>query len=131
MTPCTAASSRVAPTRPPNGLLAGMPLLGAIPVTRAMAKPKLVLTSHRNIDSARRALVDANLSGAPVVDEAGRFEGTVARSTLNKPGDGLHGLGDLVDAGASTVSKSSRLDVALESLTTAPESWVPVLDGER
>ena len=72
-----------------------------------------------------------NLSGAPVVDEAGRFEGTVARSTLDKPGDGLHGLGDLVDAGASTVSESSRLDVALESLTTAPESWVPVLDGER
>ncbi len=116
---------------PAQRLLAGMPLLGAIPVTRAMAEPKLVLTTQRTIDSARRALVDANLSGAPVVDEAGRLEGTIARSRLEKPGDGQHGLGDLVDAGASTVSESSRLDVALESLTTAPESWVPVLDGER
>ena len=26
---------------------------------------------------------------------------------------------------------SSRLDVALESLTAAPQSWVPVLDDER
>ncbi len=25
----------------------------------------------------------------------------------------------------------SRLDVALESLTAAPQSWVPVLDDER
>jgi CBS domain-containing protein len=37
----------------------------------------------------------------------------------------------LVDAGAPTVSDSSRLDVALDSLTAAPESWVPVLDDER
>ena len=41
------------------------------------------------------------------------------------------GAGDLVDAGAPTVSATSRLDVALESLTEAPESWVPVLDNER
>ena len=40
-------------------------------------------------------------------------------------------LTDLVDAGAPVVSASSRLDVALESLTEAPLSWVPVLDDDR
>jgi CIC family chloride channel protein len=41
------------------------------------------------------------------------------------------GSADLADAGAPTVAANSRLDVALESLTEAPLSWVPVLDGER
>ena len=36
-----------------------------------------------------------------------------------------------MDAGAPTVAASSRLDVALESLTAAAQSWVPVLDTER
>jgi CBS domain-containing protein len=116
---------------PSQRLLAGLPLLGAIPVARAMAEPRLVLTTQRNIDSARRELVDAGLSEAPVVDEAGRLEGTVARSRLEKPGNRKHELGDLVDAGAPTVSESSRLDVALESLSSARGSWVPVIDAER
>ncbi len=116
---------------PSQRLLAGLPLLGAIPVARAMAQPKLVITTQRSIDSVRRALLDAGLSGAPVVDEAGRLEGTIARSRIEKSGEGRHRVGDLVDAGAPTVSDSSRLDVALESLTAAPQSWVPVLDDER
>jgi len=116
---------------PSQRLLAGLPLLGAIPVARAMAEPKLVITTKRNIEGVRRALVDASLSGAPVVDAAGRLEGTIARSSLKESADGQHGLGDLVDAGAPTVSDSSRLDVALESITAAPQSWVPVLDDER
>ena len=66
-----------------------------------------------------------------MVDKAGRLEGTVARSRLETSGDGQQRVGDLVDAGAPTVSDSSRLDVALESLTAAPQSWVPVLDDER
>jgi len=37
----------------------------------------------------------------------------------------------LVDAGAPVVAAASRLDVALESLTEAPLSWVPVLDEDR
>jgi CBS domain-containing protein len=40
-------------------------------------------------------------------------------------------VSDLVDAGAPIASASSRLDVALESLTEAPLSWVPVLDDDR
>ncbi len=116
---------------PSQRLLAGLPLLGAIPVARAMAEPKLVITTKLSIESVRRALADASLSGAPVVDAAGRLEGTISRSSFQESGDGQHGVAALVDAGAPTVSDSSRLDVALDSLTAAPESWVPVLDDER
>ena len=38
---------------------------------------------------------------------------------------------DFVDSGAPAVSVSSKLDVALESLTEARLSWVPVLDDDR
>ncbi len=112
-------------------LLAGLPLLAAIPVTRAMAEPKLVVSAVSSTDNARRALDQMGLNGAPVVDEAGRLEGTIARSRLADPGKGNRPIGDHVDAGAPTVSDSSRLDVALESLTAAPQSWVPVLDYDR
>ncbi len=116
---------------PSQRLLAGLPLLAAIPVTRAMAEPRLVVSAVSSADSARRALDQMGLNGAPVVDEAGRLEGTIARSSLANPATGNRPAGDHVDAGAPTVSDSSRLDVALESLTAAPQSWVPVLDNER
>jgi H+/Cl- antiporter ClcA/predicted transcriptional regulator len=116
---------------PTQRLLAGLPLLAAIPVTRAMAEPTLVVTAQRKVNSVRQALDHSGLSGAPVVDEDRRFEGTIARSNLETSGEGKHLVGDLVDSGAPTVSVTSRLDVALESLTAAPQSWVPVLDDER
>jgi len=116
---------------PTQRLLAGLPLLAAIPVTRAMAEPTLVVTDASSADSVKRALDQSGLSGAPVVDVDRRFEGTIARSKLEMSGEGKRLVGDLVDSGAPTVSVTSRLDVALESLTAAPQSWVPVLDDER
>ena len=116
---------------PSHRLLAGLPLLAAIPVRRAMAEPKLVVTARRSRDGVRRALEQAGLSGAPVVDRAGRLEGTIAAVDLEKSGEGEKELGELVDSGAPTVAESSRLDVALESLTASPQAWVPVLDTER
>ena len=90
---------------PSQRLLAGLPLLAAIPVTRAMAVPNLVLSANRQQRQRRDApLTRTGLSGAPVVDEARRLEGTVARSKLEEPGDGQQRVGDLVDAGAPTVS---------------------------
>ena len=55
----------------------------------------------------------------------------MSTSELVTAGDGERIVGELVDAGAPTVAGTSRLDVALESLTGAPQSWVPVLDAER
>ncbi len=116
---------------PSQRLLAGLPLLAAISVTRAMAEPKLVVTAKRSRNSVRRALEQAGLSGAPVVDEAGRLEGTVGARDLVASGEGEREVRELVDAGAPTAAANSRLDVALESLTSTPQSWVPVLDSER
>jgi H+/Cl- antiporter ClcA len=116
---------------PAQRILAGLPLLGAIPTTRAMVTPRLIVNSDMTIASAKWALEDANLNGAPVVDGAKRFTGTVARSALTSSGADRRTVTDLIDAGAPVVSESSQLDVALESLTEAPLSWVPVLDDDR
>ena len=116
---------------PSQRLLAGLPLLGAIPVNRAMVEPRLVIGSGCRIDGARRALDEAGLSGAPVVDAEERLEGIIDRSAIEESGVDDHEVGDRVDAAAPTVWSSSRLDVALESLTASSHSWVPVLDDER
>jgi len=115
---------------PAQRILAGLPLLAAISTTRAMARPRMVLTTAQRCDDVSEALDRATLNGAPVVDGEGRFEGTLSRASLAKKGES-RGVGDFVDSGAPSVSAASRLDVALESLAEAPLSWVPVLDGER
>jgi len=116
---------------PAQRILAGLPLLGAIPTIRAMVTPQLVIRSDMATASAKKALERANLNGAPVVDAAERFTGTLPRATLASPGADRRAVTELVDAGAPVVAASSRLDVALESLTEAPLSWVPVLDEDR
>jgi CBS domain-containing protein len=116
---------------PAQRILAGLPLLGVIPTTRAMVTPRVIIRSDMTTTSAKTALEQANLNGAPVVDGAKRFTGTVARSSLTSSGEDRRSITDLVDAGAPVVSLSSRLDVALESLTEAPLSWVPVIDEDR
>jgi CBS domain-containing protein len=116
---------------PAQRILAGLPLLGAIPTTRAMVNPHLIISSDQTAASARAALERVDLNGAPVVDGAKRFTGTVARLALTASGADRRSLAEIVDAGAPVVSASSRLDVALESLTEAPLSWVAVLDDDR
>ena len=116
---------------PAARLLAGLPLLTAIPTARAMAAPRLVLRAQLSRDDARQELERADVSGAPVVDTAHRFEGTVARTDLASKAGHARSLSELADPGAPTVPLSSHLDLALEALTEAPLSWVPVLDGDR
>ena len=116
---------------PAQRLLAGLPLLAIIRSARAMAPPRLVLRAHLSIDEALRELERAGVSGAPVVDEARRFEGTVTRTSLVSRAAYGRSLDELADPGAQTAPESSHLDVALEALTEAPLSWVPVLDSDR
>lgn len=117
---------------PAQRLLVGMPVLADVPVREAMARPRLVVPENSSIAAARRQLVDNGLGCAPVVDELGRFEGTIALDDVpaDDP-DGDQPLGSRVDVGAPTVSESAHLDVAVEAMATAPQRWVPVLDGER
>ena len=116
---------------PARRLLAGLPLLAAIRTSRAMARPRLVLQEGISTDEVRSALEGANVSGAPVVDAEGRFVGTLAKARLDAASAREHRAGDLADAGAPTVSVSTHLDSALESLTEASSSWVAVLNPDR
>ena len=116
---------------PAQRLLAGLPLLAAVPTSRALARPRLVLSGRLSIDEARLALKGANVSGAPVVDEAGRFEGALTGASLDPRSAGDRTAGDLADRAAPTVSTSTHLDSALESLMDSSLSWVPVLDDDR
>jgi chloride channel protein, CIC family len=115
---------------PAQRLLSGLPLLAAIPTARAMASPRLVIPAAQSHENIKDAMIRANLNGVPVVDGDGRFEGTLSLAALTSRME-RRAVSDVADAGAPTVSVNSRLDVALESLTEAPLSWVPVLDGER
>jgi CIC family chloride channel protein len=116
---------------PARRILAGLPLLGAIPTSRAMVTPRVLVRSDTTTTDAQVALEAAKVNGAPVVDGAKRFTGSLARSAVTSPGAARKSVTELVDAGAPVVSVASTLDVALESLTEAPLSWVAVLDDDR
>ena len=112
-------------------LMAGLPLLATIPTSRAMATPRLVLTTSTTVREARERSGAADVPGAPVVDGAGRFEGTISVSELVESSGPEAPVGPLADAGAPAISVDSRLDTALESIASAHMSWVPVLDDDR
>ncbi len=116
---------------PARRLLAGLPLLAVIPTARAMTTPRLVLPAERPIAVARADLGRTDVTGAPVVDEAGRFEGTVDRATLEFTDRAEGRCGDVADAGAPVALQRGDLGTALEALTSADMSWVPVLDDDR
>ncbi len=96
-----------------------------------MATPRLVLTAGQRADIARQTLDRFGLNSAPVVDGAGRFMGITDLGALGEVNDRHRMVGELVDPAPPVVTVSSMLDVALESLTEASLSWVPVLDDDR
>jgi len=117
---------------PAQRLLTGMPVLSAVVVIDAMAPQPLVIPGQTSVGAAVRQLRLAGIDGAPVIDDQGRFEGTVSARTLASD-DGAVGrtVDAVVDATAPTVADSAHLDVALDALTTSPAHWVTVLDAER
>jgi H+/Cl- antiporter ClcA len=117
---------------PAQQILVGMPVLATVPVRTAMAPPRLVITGGTSVDVAGHQLERDGLSGAPVVDGEGRFEGTVTLQSLRKYGDGgERQLRSFVDVAAPTVSEMAHLDIAIDAMTTASDHWVPVLDVQR
>jgi chloride channel protein, CIC family len=111
-------------------LTAGLPLLATIATTHAMVQARLVLPGSKSVGEAVKLMEVAGVNGAPVVDAAQRFEGTVELLELADNHAALR-IGDLADSGASVVTTDSRLDTALEAITAAAGSWVPVLDDDR
>ena len=117
---------------PAQRLLIGMPVLANVPVRQAMAAPRLVIPGGTSVEAAQDALAHGRLTGAPVVDSNGRFEGTISLGSLQaSKGPRDHRLGSFVDVTAPTVSDSAHLDVAVDAITTSTQHWVSVLDSER
>jgi CBS domain-containing protein len=117
---------------PAHRILTGMPLLDTVPVREAMAPPRLVITGGTPVGSVREQLVGAGLTGAPVVDGDGRFEGTVSLDGLPAGASVAgHRPAASVDVSAPTVSESAHLDVAVDAITESTQHWVPVLDSDR
>jgi CIC family chloride channel protein len=116
---------------PGQRLLVGLPLLATVPVSQAMARPRLVLVDDLTRAAAIQALQEAGVAGAPVVDTDGRFEGTITMESLETVDDPEARIRALVDAAAPVVNAASHLDVALDALTASDSSFVSVLDTER
>jgi H+/Cl- antiporter ClcA/CBS domain-containing protein len=137
---------------PAQRLLIGMPVLASVAVSVAMAPPRLVVEAGSPVADALHRMDATGVSGAPVVDEEGRFEGVVVRAALaavHTPDERVGGAvgassrtgsamardpvvgGGMIDATAPTVPDSAHLDVAVDALTSAPVPWVPVVDGDR
>jgi chloride channel protein, CIC family len=117
---------------PAQRLLVGMPVLAGIPTRQAMARPRLVITGGTSLAIVRRQLHQVGLTGAPVVDGQGRFEGTVSLFSMgDEREDAEHRLASIVDVSAPTVSESVHLDVAIDAMTTSTLHWVTVLDADR
>ena len=117
---------------PAQRLLIGMPVLANVPVRQAMAAPRLVIPGGTSVEAAQDALAHGRLTGAPVVDSNGRFEGTISLGSLQaSKGPRDHRLESFVDVTAPTVSDSAHLDVAVDAITTSTQHWVSVLDSER
>ena len=96
-----------------------------------MAAPRLVMPARMSVEEALAELERADLSGAPVIDKARRFEGTVARAGPRREGRTRSLSRRARRSRGPTVPVSSHLDLVLVALTETALSWVPVLDGDR
>jgi H+/Cl- antiporter ClcA len=112
-------------------IMAGLPLLATIPTVRAMSAPRLVLQTSISRQTALESCREAGVPGAPVVDSAARLEGMVTVEALSSTPEPNSPVGILADAGSPAILLASQLDTALESITAAQTSWVPVIDDDR
>lgn len=110
----------------------GLPLLGRVPVSEAMAVPRLVLQEDDQLAEAVDRLSAEGIPGAPVVDSQHRFLGTVALAELLGPAAKDPGgtLRRRVDATAPSVDTAATLDQAIDALP-ATVHWLTVLDDQR
>ena len=118
---------------PAHRLQFGMPLLANVTVAEVMTTPHLVLEATDSVADSLRRLEARHLPGGPVVDEAGLFLGTVATAALGDVLDrtGPTRLERVVDVTAPSIQANAALDVALDAMAKAPDSWIPVLDSAQ
>jgi CIC family chloride channel protein len=118
---------------PAHRILSGLPLLGAIPATEAMAAPSCVLADPVTVAAARAEMEAQAVEAAPLVDSEGRYVGVVTLEVVRKASrePDAPSVASLVDAGFSPIHKAVHLDVVLDTLTSTPQTWAAVVDDER
>ncbi|HEX3757424.1 MAG TPA: hypothetical protein VHW23_01900 [Kofleriaceae bacterium] len=120
-------SRRAAPSR---RLVDAMPLLTSMPIDDALVPAALVIAGSDPVQRARGALAGADVAAAPVIDEHGRYEGTIDVAGLSGADPGSE-VRSHVDAGAPVSGAGRPLDEAVEALTGCDVPFVSVLDRDR
>jgi H+/Cl- antiporter ClcA/CBS domain-containing protein len=117
---------------PAHRILTGLPLLAQVAVSEAMAPARCVLKEPGTRDTFIRLLEESGISAAPVVDDEGRYLGVVTLESLRhrSAAGGLENEVPL-DVTSAPIHGGVRLDVALDVLTTTPQTWATVIDDER
>ncbi len=115
---------------PARAVLDELAVLPTLPTGEWADRSGPLLDEATTVADAVVTVRAAGRSSAPVVDENGRFAGTVTLAALTDadPGASLRGLGD---GAAAVVDDDSSLDVALDALTSSPSPFVTVLDRDR
>ncbi len=118
---------------PAHRILTGLPLVVSLRASEAMAVPRCVLRAPVTVASALRQMEASGVEAAPFIDEDGRYVGVVSLEALRDAGKGMGGgsAGDMADSGYVPVHAAARLDDVLDTVTSTPQSWAAVVDGER
>ena len=117
---------------PAHRILSGLPLLAMGTASQAMAPAKCVLSMFgpRSTDLAQ--MDEAGVNAAPLVDLEGRYVGVVTAAALRKiRADNALDIEGMVDPVFAPIHESVHLDVVLDTLTSTPQTWAPVIDDER
>jgi len=116
---------------PAHRILTGLPLLAMVPVAEAMVPARCVLSSGDEPSSFASRMHERGVSAAPFIDGEGRYAGVVTLAAA-QAATGSEGTSDIpIDTTFAPIHRSVHLNVALETLTSTPQTWAAVIDDER
>ncbi len=118
---------------PAHRLLAGLPLLGSVSASQAMAPPRCLVPATASVADARAQITGSGVSAAPVLDGDGRYLGVLRLDDLPvataPPENGT--TTDLIDRNFAAIHQDRHLDTVLDVLTSTPQTWAPVVNDDR
>ncbi len=115
---------------PAHRILTGLPLLAQIPASDAMMLPRCVLREPLDRDAVITEFEHHQVEAAPLVDREGHYLGVVTLASLLP--HGIEPAGDVpIDSTSAPIYEQTRLDVALDVLTSTPQTWATVIDEDR
>ncbi len=115
---------------PAHRILTGLPLLAAATASEAMAPAKCVLVEPGESREYLHLMDSRRVASAPLVDAQGHYVGVLSAQNLAKEAPTAN-VEALADTTYSPIHESLHLDVVLDTLTSTPQTWAPVIDDER